>query len=423
MGYKTVAQTATEKILSRVMGRPVKAGELIYPEPDLVTVHDWYTVNVHDALAELGVDKILRPDKLLICTDHEPIAVSKQAADRQAKVRWIAKHHGVGQFFDAGRGGHGHIFPMEMGLVKPGMFVFSYDPHVTNYGAVGCLGVSVVVEIVEVLAAGSAWLIVPETVQVRLKGRLSKGVSIRDVAQKLIAQMDPDIVDYTVVEFVGEALNDIDVDRRMTLVNTPLETGAKSALVEVDDVARRWFSERGIDASGAVNSDPNAVFKAVVEFDLGQLEPQVALPPTPDNVQGISTVQGRRIDHAFVGSCASSSLEDLRDTARILDGHQIAPWVRMLITPGTNEIAGRAAQQGLLEIFHKSGAIVTAPGCGPCAGGRIGPLASGEVSINTGTRNDYGRLGARDAEIYLASPMTVAASAIRGEITDPRQFL
>lgn len=418
-----MGQTATEKILSRVMGRAVSAGELIYPEPDLITLHDWYTVNVYDALAEVGIHHIPRPEKLLICTDHEPVAVSKQAVERQAKVRWIAQTNKVEKFFDVGRGGHGHIFPMEMGIVKPGTFVLSYDPHATNYGAVGCLAISVIVEIAEVVATGSAWLLVPETVQVRLKGRLGHGVSIRDVAQKLIGVLDPDVVDYSVVEFTGEALADIDIDRRMTLVNTPLEIGAKSALAAVDDVTRRWLKARGIDDSGAAVSDPDAKFKAVVEFDLSQVEPQVALPPTPDNVAGISSVAGRHIDHAFVGSCASSSFEDLKDAARILKGQRIAPWVRMLITPGTTETAARAAREGLTEIFVQAGAIVTAPGCGPCAGGRIAPLSSGEVSINTGTRNDAGRLGARDADIYLASPMTVAASAVRGEITDPRQFL
>lgn len=418
-----MGQTATEKILSRAVGRTVRAGELIYPEPDLVTVHDWYTVNVHDALAELGVGRMKHPERVLICTDHEPLAVSRQAAERQARVRWVARTHEVGHFFDAGRGGHGHVFPMEMGLVRPGMFVFAYDPHVTNYGAVGCLGIALVVEVVEVLACGSAWVIVPETVRVNLTGTLRPGVSIRDVAQRLIADLDPDVVDYSVVEFGGPALASIDIDRRITLVNTPLEIGAKSALAEIDGTARDWFDARGIDHSQAVTSDPDASFKQVIEFDLGRVEPQVAQPPTPDKVCGISEVIGRPVHHAFIGSCASSSLADLRDAARILSGRTVSPSVRMIITPGSNEIARQAAQEGLIEVFMQAGVMVSAPGCGPCAGGRIAPLASGETSINTGTRNDPGRLGARDADIYLASPLTVAASAVAGCIADPRAFL
>jgi len=418
-----MGQTATEKILSRAVGRAVRAGELIYPEPDLVTVHDWYTVNVHDALAELGVTEMVCPERVLICTDHEPLAVSRQAAERQARVRWVARTHKVGHFFDAGRGGHGHVFPMEMGLVRPGMFVFAYDPHVTNYGAVGCLGIALVVEIVEVLACGSAWVIVPETVRVNLKGALRAGVSIRDVAQRLIAELDPDQIDYTVVEFGGPALASIDVDRRITLVNTPLEIGAKSSLVEIDDTARAWFNARGIGHDRAVASDPDARFKQVIEFDIGLIEPQVAMPPTPDKVTGISELIGRPVQHAFVGSCASSSLSDLRDAASILAGRTVSQSVRMIITPGSNEIARQAAQEGLMEIFMQAGVMVSAPGCGPCAGGRIAPLASGETSINTGTRNDPGRLGARDADIFLASPMTVAASAVAGCIADPRDFL
>jgi 3-isopropylmalate/(R)-2-methylmalate dehydratase large subunit len=172
-----------------------------------------------------------------------------------------------------------------------------------------------------------------------------------------------------------------------------------------------------------VKSDPGAKFKATLDYDLGILEPQVSAPPTPDNVVAVSSVAGKKIDHAFIGSCANCSITDLRDAARILKGRKIAPGVRFVVTPGTQEIAARAAQEGLIGIFVEAGAMLTAPGCGPCAGGRIAPIAKGEVSINTGTRNDYGRLGTREAEIYLGSPFTVAASAVAGKIVDPREYL
>lgn len=415
--------TATEKILSRAAGKPVRAGDLIYPDPDLITVHDWYVVNFDAALKDLGVARVMHPDKMIISTDHEPLAVSAAAAERQRKVREVVARHGIKNFFDVGRGGLGHMFPIEMGLVRPGMFVFAYDIHVTNFGAVGCLGIPVVIEISEVLACGSVWVLTPETVRVNLTGALAPGVSVRDVAQKLIHDLDPDLVDYTTVEYGGPGLASIDVDRRMTLCNTPIEIGAKSALVEVDATARAWLAERNIEASGAVASDVDAKFKAVVDCDLGLSEPQVAAPPTPDAVVGVTSVAGRKVHHAFVGSCASSSLEDLRDAASILKGRRVSSGVRMYITPGTVEIARRATSEGLMDIFYEAGAVVTAAGCGPCAAGRIGPTAPGEVSINTGTRNDFGRLGARDAEIYLASPYTVAASAVAGKIVDPRDFL
>jgi len=417
------AQTCTEKILSRAMGRPVEVGEIIHPEPDLVTVHDWYVVNFDQALQDFGVEALHAPDKVLISTDHEPLAVSAAAAERQKRVREIVAKYGITNFFDAGRGGHGHVFPMELGYIRPGMFVLAYDIHVTNFGAVGCLGIPLVTEISEVLACGTVWLRVPETIRVNLSGALQPGVSMRDIAQRLIVDLGADLADYTVIEYGGPALADIDFGGRMVLCNTPIEIGAKSALVESDDETRRFLESRVKGEVPEIRSDAGATFKAVLDYDLGALGPQVAAPPTPDNVVNIEEVAGKPVHYAFIGSCAAASLTDLQDAGRILKGRQVAPGVRLIITPGTQEMARQAAAQGLTEIFMNAGAMITAPGCGPCAGGRIGPMAPGEVSINTGTRNDSGRLGPRDSEIYLASPLTVAASAVAGQITDPREML
>jgi 3-isopropylmalate/(R)-2-methylmalate dehydratase large subunit len=325
-------------------------------------------------------------------------------------------------FYDAGRGGHGHIFPMEVGHIKPGMFVLAYDTHVTNYGAVGCLGIALVTEISEVLACGTVWIRVPETIRVNLTGRLKPGITMRDISQKLTVDQDAELVDYCTVEFGGPALKDISVDQRMTLCNTPLEIGAKTAIVEPDSVVEQWLAPRVKGPIELTKSDRDAKFKHVFDYDLGILEPQVAAPPRPDNVVGISSVAGTQIQHAFIGSCANGSLSDMRDAARILKGRKIDPGVRLIITPGTQEIASRAAAEGLIQVFIEAGATLTAPGCGPCAGGRIGTIAPGEVSINTGTRNDPGRLGTTEAQIYLASPLTVAASALAGRISDPREF-
>ncbi len=418
-----MGQTITEKILSRVMKRPVKAGEIVYPEPDLMTVHDWYVVNFDKALQEQGVTQLFDPKRVLISTDHEPVATNPASAERQKNVREIVRKYSITQFFDVGRGGLGHIFPMEMGLITPGMFVLAYDTHVTNYGAVGCLGIAMVFEIPEVLACGSCWIQVPETVRVNLTGRLNKGITVRDVSQRMIVDIGEDNLDYSVVEYGGPALKDIDFGGRMTLCNNPLEMGAKSALIETDDKMVEWLRPRVKDKITPQVSDPDANFKSVYDYDLGCLEPQVAAPPRPDNVVGVSKVAGVIVNHAFIGSCANGSIEDLRDAASILRGRKIHPSVRLFITPATQEIAVRAGNEGLITAFMECGAVMTAPGCGPCAGGRISPVAPGEVSINTGTRNDPGRLGTTKADVYLASPLTVAASAIAGEIVDPRKYL
>ena len=416
-------QTATEKILSRAMGRPVRKGEIIYPEPDLITVHDWYVVNFDKALQELGVSRLYAPEKLLISTDHEPVAVSVLAAERQRQVRQIVAKYGIKHFYDTGRGGHGHVFPMELGYIKPGMFVLAYDVHVNNYGALGCLASPLVTEITDVLACGSAWLKVPETVRINLTGAIRPGITTRDIADRMIADIGADMADYTVMEFGGPSLSSVGIDGRITLCNRPIEVGVKSTIFETDAVTFEYLKGRVPPPYEEVRSDPGAEFKATFDYDLGILEPQVAAPPTPDNVVPVSAVAGKKIDYAFIGSCANCSITDLRDAARILKGRKIAAGVRFVVTPGTQQIAATAAEEGLIEIFISAGAMLTAPGCGPCAGGRISPIAKGEVSINTGTRNDYGRLGTREAEIYLGSPFTVAASAVAGKIVDPREFL
>lgn len=412
--------TISEKILSRVCGRTVRQGEIVMPEPDLITTHDWYVVNFAEVLDKLGVQKLYAPEKLVISTDHEPVATTPMAAMRQRRVREIVQKYGIKHFYDVGRGGHGHVFPMEMGYIKPGMFVEAYDIHVTNYGALGCLAIPLVTEITEVLACGSVWLKVPHTVRVNLRGALPAGTTMRDAAQKLISILDPEVADYGVIEF-GLTKN-IDFDSRQVLCNTPIEIGAKSALVEPDQATIDYLKPRAKGPIELIASDKDASFKEVLELDLSSIEPQVAIPPTPDKVVGVSQVRGKAIHHAFIGSCAGGSLTDMRAAARVLKDRKIHPEVRFYVTPATQEIFSQASAEGLIKVFIDAGAAITAPGCGVCAGGKIGPLADGEVSINTGTRNDYGRLGSTKAEIYLANPATVAASAVQGRITDPREM-
>jgi 3-isopropylmalate/(R)-2-methylmalate dehydratase large subunit len=411
LAASAVAQTLSEKILSNAASKHVTAGEIIFPEPALVVVHDWYAVNVGKALDEFGVTALHAPAKVMFVTDHEPLAVTPEAAARQAKVREIVQRFKIGHFFDVGRGGHGHVFPVEMGFVHPGMYVAAYDTHVPNYGAVGALGIPLLTEIVDVLALGSVWIKVPETVRVNVTGKLPKWVSVRDFAQRLIGDLDPEAIDYTVVEFGGPGIATLPFDARFTLCNTPLEIGAKSALVEPDAATAEYLRGRGVDPGEMPSSDPGATYKQVADYHLDEMTPQIALPPLPDNVVPIAEAAGTAIQHAFVGSCASGMLCDLRAAADVLRNRKIDRNVRMFITPATH------------EIFAEAGAVVTAPGCGPCAGGRIAPLAPGENSINTGTRNDYGRLGPADANIYLASPASVAAAAVVGRIIDPRDVM
>jgi 3-isopropylmalate/(R)-2-methylmalate dehydratase large subunit len=416
-------QTITEKILSRVTGRPVYAGDYIEPRPDLVVVHDWYAATLGRVLETLEVEAFAEPEKVMFVTDHEPLAATPEASVRQKKVRELVAKFRVGQFYDVGRGGLGHVFPVERGMIRPGMYVAAYDTHVPNYGAVGALGFPFVTEIADVLTFGSVWVRTPHTVRVNLTGKLSPWVSVRDLAQMIIADLDPDLVDYGVIEFVGPGLRDVSVDGRLTLCNTPLEIGAKSAIVTPDEVTANYLKERIDGAVELIASDPDARFACEAKYDLGEVAPQIALPPTPDNVRPISAAAGTPIDHAFIGSCASGMLSDLRDAAAVLRGRKVHPRVRLFVTPASYDILAAASKEGIVEVFAQAGAVLTPPGCGPCAGGRIAPLAPGETSINTGTRNESGRLGPTDANVYLASPATVACSAVAGQIVDPREMM
>lgn len=422
-GKAVGGQTIAEKILSRICGRTLRAGEIAMPEAELVTVHDWYTVNAFRTLEEFGVEKLFDADRVLLSTDHEPVPVSPAATERQKRIRDYAARYGVTRHYDAGRGGLAHIFPVEDGTVVPGMFVFAYDTHVTNYGAVGALGVAILTEVAEVLACGSVWLAVPPTLRVDITGSLSFGVSPRDAAQYLIGAHEAATFEDAVVEYGGPGLAALGIDARHTLCNTPLELGAVSALCEPDALCMDYVRPRAKRPVHAMLPDADARYRARIGLDLSALEPQVALPPRPDNVVGISAVAGTPIQHAYIGSCASGLLDDLRIAARLLRGRRIDPRVRLYITAATQQVMTDAAAEGLLETFIRAGAMVTPAGCGPCAAGRIGGVTSGEVSIGTGTRNDHGRLGAHDAALYLASPATVAASALAGRIADPRPWL
>ena len=419
-----MSQTIAQKILARACGRPrVEVGDIVFPEPDLVVVHDGYACKLDEHLAELGARDLVRPERVLVAVDHQIPAATPQVAERLRALRGAVERFGIGRFYDVGRGGNANVIPVELGVARPGMLAMGYDIHVTNYGAVGCLAIPVGFDVTGVLAVGTTWIQVPATVAVELRGRLAPGVTVRDVAQRLLRTLPPAIADYRVIEYRGPFVHTLDIDGRMTLCNTPMEVGAKSVVFNPDDTIDAYLAARGhAPADRAVASDPGAEYERVVSVDVGDLAPQVAVPPRPDLVQDVGDVAGTRITRALVGSCAGGMLDDLRQAASVLRGRRVSDGVTMLIVPATQAVYGAAAREGLLQVFADAGATVFPPGCGPCAGGVGGPLGSGDVCIASITRNDPGRMGAADAAIYLASAATVAASAVAGEIADPRSF-
>lgn len=418
--------TGVEKIIARACGLPaVQPGDIVFPNPDMAMIHDNVLPAVKRALDEIGIDRLTAPEKVVMVTDHEVLYGSPRAAMYGALNRRAAKAWRVGHFFDVGRGGHGHVFPMETGMVRPGMFYFDNDRHCTNAGAIGAVGFRVGMEIARVLATGTTWISVPRSLRLTLRGRLAPGVHARDLGTHIGALIRsgriPFDLDYRILEFAGD-LEPFSLAARVSLCSAPTELGAygvffppsAAILADARAVAQAPFEAR--------YSDPDAVYEAEACIDITSLEPQVSLPGGVHQAVGIGAVAGEPIQHAFIGSCGSSMYEDIAAAARFLKGRRIADGVRLFVVPGSEGTTRRLAADGLLADLIGAGAVVLPAGCGPCNDAVVGPLDAGEVSISTATNNNPGRFGARDARLFLGSPETVAASAVTGRITDPRTF-
>lgn len=418
--------TAVEKVLAAKSGKKtVKPGDVVSPDPDFIMIHDGVVMGAKRELDALGINRLATPDKVLMVTDHDVIYGSARAAERGAYNRKAAAQWGVKNFFDVGRGGHGHIFPMETGLLLPGMFYFDNDRHATNAGAIGAFGFRMGSEISRVLATGTNWVMVPKTVRLTLKGQLQPGVHARDIGFHFAAMLKQGglaaDLDYRVLEYAGD-LEQFDLASRTALCSTPTEIRAYGVFVPPSEAILAHAKVRAQRPFTPVYSDPDARYDADLALDISRLEPQVSLPGSVENAVDISRVEGTAVDHAFIGSCGSGMWEDLVTTANILKGRRLAPNVRLFIAPGSEMTNRRLASEGLLQIFIEAGAVMLPPGCGPCNDAVIGPVHSGEVSISTATNNNAGRFGAKDAKLYLGSPATVAASAVAGKIADARKL-
>ncbi|MGZ8211627.1 MAG: 3-isopropylmalate dehydratase large subunit [Burkholderiales bacterium] len=418
--------TAVEKTLAAKAGlETVKPGDVVYPTPDFIMIHDGVVMGTKRELDALSITRLARPDKVIMVTDHDVIYGSARAAERGAFNREAARAWGVRQFYDVGRGGHGHIFPMESGMLLPGMFYFDNDRHSTNAGAIGAFGFRMGTEISRVLATGTNWVMVPKTVRLRIKGRLKPGVHARDVGFRIATllgtgALDADL-DYRVLEYAGE-LDPFDLAARAALCSSPTEMRAYGVFVPPSEAILAHARARARVPFTPVFPDPDAHYEADLEIDVSTLEPQVARPGGVQNSVDVSTVSGIRIDHAFIGSCGSGMYADFEAAAALLDGRRIAQHVRLFVAPGSEETTKRMLRDGLMQVFIESGAVMLPAGCGPCNDAVVGPVHSKEVSISTAANNNFGRFGAKDAQLYLGSPATVAASAVAGEIVDARSL-
>ncbi len=366
--------------------------------------------------------KVFDPEKVVILFDHYNPAPSEKWASVHDLIRKFVKNQKIKHFYDIKEGICHQVLP-EKGHVRPGMLIIGGDSHTTTHGAFNAAGCGVGnTDLFYAYVKGQTWLRVPHTIQFNISGKLPHNVMSKDIIIKIAGDHGADVANYKAIEFTGDTMEQLSIASRMTMSNFALELGAKFAFGVPDQKVADWVKQRTSVPFELVKADEDAVYEKVHEMDVSELEPQVSCPHTVDNVKPISEVVGIKINQAFLGSCTNGRLEDLQVAAKILEGHQVHPDVRMIITPASKEVWLDAMKAGLFEIFINAGAVITNPNCGACFGAHGGVLAPSERCISSSNRNFQGRMGSIASEIYLASPATVAASAIKGEITDPRTF-
>ena len=417
-------QTMAEKILARAAGLPyVEPGDFVEAEVDRVMVNDLTGPLTVEALRKLSRPRVAHPERLIIVLDHQTPADSVHSARLHKILREFASEFHVENFYDVGWGVCHQVLPEE-GHVAPGMLVVGADSHTCTYGAFGAFATGVgSTDAAAALALGKLWFKVPESMKIEVKGVPRLPLTGKDVILHIIGKVGEDGANYRSVEFTGEAISALSMDSRMTISNMAVEMGAKAGLMEVDEKTLEFLRQVGVGGAKPVKSDPEASYVETLEVDVGGLEPQVAAPPSPANVKPVSELSSVEVDQAFLGSCTNGRLEDLRIAARILKGRKVASRVRFIVIPASRRIYEQALEEGLIQTLVKAGAVVGPPTCGPCLGGHLGVLAEDEVCISTTNRNFTGRMGSPKAEIYLASAATVAASALTGRITDPREVM
>lgn len=409
-----MGMTIAEKIIARAAGvNCVKPGDIHTVEVDRLMSNDGTTHLTIDMYNKLKNPHIADVNKLVWIVDHNVPSDSPKTAASQKKMRDFAKANGI--TFYEGKGVC-HQIMME-NHVCPGELIFGADSHTCAYGALGAFGTGVgCTDYLYAMVTGQSWLLVPETLRFNLTGKLKDGVYARDLILTIIGKIGANGANYKAMEFVGEGMKTLTMSDRISICNLCVEAGAKTALMEVDDIAMDYLKAHGREPKACFESDEDAVFAQTYDIDLGSIEPIVAKPHFVDNVVPTKECAGVKIDEAFLGSCNNGRLEDLRVGAEIIKGQKVAPHVRFLVVPASNTIYQQAMEEGLIDVFMEAGAIVMNANCSVCWGSCQGVIGEGETLISTGTRNFKGRAGHKDSFVYLGSAATVTASAIKGEI-------
>jgi 3-isopropylmalate/(R)-2-methylmalate dehydratase large subunit len=412
-----MGMTIAEKILAHASRREeVKPNEIVVVGPDLVMSNDATTHITIDIFRKMGGVKVKSPDKIVFVVDHNVPSNSVQTAEVHKKMREFAKYNSI-KLYD----GEGvcHQLLIEHHAV-PGTVIVGADSHTCTLGALGAFATGIgSTDMAAIWVRDKIWLKVPQTLKFEINGKLPDGVYAKDLILKIIGDIGADGATYKAMEFSGSTVKEMSMDSRFTLCNMAVEAGAKTGIIEPDEKIIEFLSKlRSGRGYRLFRSDSDAEYEKVYYYDASEIEPMIACPHTLDNVKPVREVEGLKIHEAFIGSCTNGRIEDLRIAAEILEGNKVHPDVRLIISPASRNVFRDALKEGLIETFLESGAIVMNPNCSTCWGACQGVLGDGERLISTGSRNFRGRAGSPNSEIYVASPATVAYSAINGVISD-----
>jgi len=421
-----MGMTISEKILAAHAGLDkVEPGEIINAKLDLVLANDVTGPVAIKEFNKLGIDKVFDPEKIALVADHFTPNKDIASAEQSKILRDFAKARNIKYYWDTGRVGIEHCLLPEQGVVLPGDLIIGADSHTCTYGALGAFATGVgSTDCAAGMATGEAWFRVPETLKFVFRGTdFQPWVSGKDLILYIIAQIGVDGARYKAMEFAGDGIRSLSMDNRLTICNMAIEAGAKTGIIEPDEITIEYVKSRAKREYKIYKSDPDACYEKVYEFQAKDIPLQVAFPHLPENSKSVDEASGIKIDQVVIGSCTNGRLEDLKIAASILKGKKIHPEVRCIVFPGTQEIYLEALRNGWIEAMIEAGAAVSTPTCGPCLGGHMGILAKGERALSTTNRNFVGRMGHPESEVYLCNPAVAAASAIKGEIVHPREVV
>lgn len=414
--------TITEKIMARASGREtVHPGELVWVNVDMAMMQDsGGPRRIANHLEHLNAS-VWNPDNITIVSDHFVPPSNETEARIQAITRAWVKKYGIKKFHEFE--GICHIVPIEKGYVRPGILMVGGDSHSCTGGAMGAMVVALgSTDMLGVVVTGKTWLRVPETIKIVWEGKLPPGTYAKDMVLANLKQLGTAGATYKVLEFTGDTVRNLPLDERIILTNMSIEMGAKTGIIEPDETVLKYMEEKKVEFN-PVYSDPDAEYSRILVCEAEELEPLVACPHSPDNVAAAASLSGVSVDQAYIGGCTGGKYHDLATAAGILKGQKVAAGTRLLVAPASQQVLQRALADGVLETLLNAGATLLPPACGPCGGLSMGVLSDGERCISSTNRNFRGRMGSSDSEVYLGSAATVAASAVTGRITDPREFI